>query len=359
MPPAILRRYLARQIYGAVGLVLLGFLALFAFFDLIGELGNLGNGGYQLRQIFAYVLLSIPARAYDLSPIAVLIGTLYALAHLAGNSEFTVMRGSGLSPLLATISLARISLVFVLVTFVLGEWIAPVSERAARSLKMRAMSSVIGQDLRSGLWFKDEGAFINVREAREADVLDDVLVYQFDSEMRLQSMTAARRGTHIENGVWKLEGVARTVFTLNGPRVERADSEQWQSALRPELLNVLIVVPEKMSILSLHNYSRHLTENKQKSERYEIAMWKKVLYPFTAFVMMALALPFAYLEARHGMIGLKVFFGIMLGIAFHMLNSLFSHVGLLRNWPPLSAAALPAVAFLMAALAMMWWVERR
>jgi len=359
LQPAILQRYLARQIYGAVGIVLLGFLALFAFFDLIAELGSLGNGEYQLRQIFAYVLLSIPARAYDLSPIAVLIGTLYALAQLAGNSEFTVMRGSGMSPLHASVILAKIGLIFVLATFVLGEWIAPVSEGAARSLKMRAMSSVIGQDLRSGLWFKDEGAFINVREARAADILDDVLVYQFDSELRLQSMTAARRGRHVANGLWKLEGVARTVFTPQGPSVERADSEEWQSALRPELLNVLIVVPEKMSILALYNYSRHLAENKQKSERYEIAMWKKVLYPFTALVMMALALPFAYLEARHGVLGPKVFLGIMLGIAFHMLNSLFSHVGLLRHWSPLSAAALPAVAFLMAAIAMMWWVERR
>ena len=51
--------------------------------------------------------------------------------------------------------------------------------------------------------------------------------------------------------------------------------------------------------------------------------------------MMALALPFAYMQARAGMVGVKVFLGIMLGIFFHMLNSLFSHIGLLQNWPPL------------------------
>jgi len=55
----------------------------------------------------------------------------------------------------------------------------------------------------------------------------------------------------------------------------------------------------------------------------------------------------------------KVFLGIMLGIFFHMLNSLFSHVGLLQNWPPFAAAALPSAAFLLAAVMMMWIVERR
>lgn len=355
----VLQRYLARQIYGAVGFVLVGFLSLFAFFDLIGELGSLGNGNYHLRQIFAFVLLSVPAHAYELSPVAVLIGTLYVLAQLAGNSEYTVMRGAGLSPGLAGLTLTKIGLVFVVFTFAFGEWVAPVSEQAAQSLKMRAMSSVIGQDLRSGLWFKDEGAFINVREAREADAISGVLIYKFDPEFRLQSVTSATRGEFTGSGRWRLEGVARTRFTPQGPRIERLQTEEWPSALRPELLNVLIVVPENMSIWALYNYSRHLAENRQKSERYEIAMWKKAFYPITVLVMMALALPFAYMEARHGMVGLKVFLGIMLGIMFHMLNSLFSHIGLLGSWPPVSAAALPVAAFFLAAVSMMWWVERR
>jgi lipopolysaccharide export system permease protein len=38
---------------------------------------------------------------------------------------------------------------------------------------------------------------------------------------------------------------------------------------------------------------------------------------------------------------------------------LFSHIGLLQNWPPLAAAVMPSTAFLAAAVAMMWWVERR
>ena len=122
--------YLARQIFAAVGFVLLGFLALFAFFDLIHELGDLGRGNYQLRQLFIFVLLSLPAHAYELFPVVVLIGTLYVLAHLASNSEFTVMRGSGMSPLNAAGVLARTGVAFVVLTFAFGEWIAPGAEEA-------------------------------------------------------------------------------------------------------------------------------------------------------------------------------------------------------------------------------------
>jgi lipopolysaccharide export system permease protein len=75
--------------------------------------------------------------------------------------------------------------------------------------------------------------------------------------------------------------------------------------------------------------------------------------------MMALALPFAYMQARAGMVGVKVFLGIMLGIFFHMMNSLFSHIGLLQNWPPIAAAAVPSAAFFLTAMGAMWLVERR
>jgi lipopolysaccharide export system permease protein len=125
------------------------------------------------------------------------------------------------------------------------------------------------------------------------------------------------------------------------------------------MLDALIVQPDRMSAWALHKYVQHLEVNRQKTELYDIALWKKLFYPLAALVMMALALPFGYMQARAGMVGLKVFLGIMLGIFFHLLNSLFSHIGLLQNWPPLSAAALPSVAFLLAAVGMMWWLERR
>jgi lipopolysaccharide export system permease protein len=141
--------------------------------------------------------------------------------------------------------------------------------------------------------------------------------------------------------------------------VQRTEEMDWSSVLTPDILAVLFVVPERMSAWNLYQYSRHLSDNRQKTGRYDIAMWKKLVYPFASLVMMALALPFAYIHVRAGGVGLKVFLGIMLGIVFHMMNSLFSHIGQLQSWQPLLSAALPSVVFLGAAALMMWWVERR
>ena len=354
-----LERYLARQIYAAAGFVMLGFLSLFAFFDLIRELADLGKVEYNLRQVFTFVLLSMPTHAYELLPVVVLIGTLYVLAHLASNSEYTVMRASGLSPRRAGLILAKIGLSFVVLTFVVGEWVSPWAEEAAQKVKLRAMSSMIGQDLESGLWFKDEGSFINVREARQTNQLAGVRIYDFDAEYRLRQITLAQRAEYAGKGVWHLHETMQTQFTPEGPRTKKSAESEWHSRVSPDMLDALIVKPERMSAWALHKYTEHLQGNRQRTERYEIALWKKLFYPAAALVMMALALPFAYMQARAGMVGVKVFLGIMLGIFFHMLNSLFSHIGLLQNWAPLISAVMPSIAFLAAAMTMMWWVERR
>ena len=354
-----LERYLAKQIYAAVGFVFFGFLGLFAFFDLIRELADLGKVEYNLRQVFTFVLLSMPSHAYELFPVVVLIGTLYVLAHLASNSEYTVMRASGLSPRRAGLMLVKVGLPFVLLTFVIGEWVAPWAEEMAQKVKIRAMSAMIGQDLQSGLWFKDEGSFINVREARQTNQLAGVRIYDFDAEYRLRQITLAQRAEYAGKGVWRLHETMQTQFTPEGPRTKKSAESEWHSRVSPDMLDALIVKPERMSAWALHKYTEHLQGNRQRTERYEIALWKKLFYPAAALVMMALALPFAYMQARAGMVGVKVFLGIMLGIFFHMMNSLFSHIGLLQNWAPLTAAIVPSLAFLTAAILMMWWVERR
>ena len=57
-----------------------------------------------------------------------------------------------------------IALAIGLITFIIGETVVPPSERAAQSLRLRERGGTAGKDLlRSGLWVKDEGSFINVR----------------------------------------------------------------------------------------------------------------------------------------------------------------------------------------------------
>ena len=125
------------------------------------------------------------------------------------------------------------------------------------------------------------------------------------------------------------------------------------------MISVVMVSPERMALGSLHQYVRHLEENKQRAGRYGVAFWKKIIYPFAALVMMWLALPFALGNQRSGNVSARVMTGVMLGIGFYLLNGLFSNLGVINSWPPLVSAAAPSVMFLALAVILMWGVDRK
>lgn len=351
--------HLWREIVAATLLVLAAFVSLFAFFDFIHELESLGKGGYDVQDAALYIALTLPGRAYEIMPIAVLIGALYALTLLARHAEITVLRSSGLSTAALLGTLGKIGIVFAAATFLLGEFVAPPAERAGQALRLAAKSQLVGQEFRSGLWVKDGQTFINVSEVLPDASLRGVRVFAFDADYRLKSLSEAASGRYASDRGWELSGVVQTHFETDGPRIERHVRIDWRSALTPDILAVLMVSPERMSLMNLYSYIQHLSENKQKTQRYEIAWWKKLVYPLATLVMLALALPFALGHERMTAVSVKVFAGVMLGIFFHMLNGLFSHLGMINGWRPVLAAVAPSVTFLFAAAVMLWWVERR
>jgi len=143
------RRLIYAEVAYAVLFVALGFLSLFFFFDLVDELSAVGKDGpkgYQLTHALLYVALLVPSHLYELLPIAVLIGCVFVLSRLAQSSEFTILRTSGLGPGLALKTMLQLGLVFVALTFLIGDYLAPPSDRAAQLLKGRFQGRItVGQ----------------------------------------------------------------------------------------------------------------------------------------------------------------------------------------------------------------------
>ncbi|PIV14335.1 MAG: LPS export ABC transporter permease LptG [Gallionellales bacterium CG03_land_8_20_14_0_80_55_15] len=356
----LLTRYLAKEIYASVALVFATLIMLFAFLDFIHELSVMGHGQYSLKYVLLFVVLTIPGHIYELFPVAVLVGTIFALVQLAAHSELTIFRASGVSSGQMLGALCKIALPLIVLSFVSGELIAPPSERMAQKLRLKVQNSAVSlQAFRSGVWVKDERNFVNVKSVLPDTSLSGIAIYSFDETFHLQKIISADSASYLKPGNWLLEGVVETRFDKLGVTTHASQSQQWGSALTPGIMSVMLVVPEQMSAYDLYKYAAHLKENKQKSARYEIAMWNKLVYPFALLVMMVLALPFASYQRRSGGVSVMVFLGIVLGLLFHFVGRLFASLGALNDWQPLFSATAMTGLFLLLAVAMLWRVEKR
>lgn len=354
----IITRYLLKEITASVLLIMLALIAMFSFFDLIQELESLGRGSYGLNKIILFVILSAPGHIYEIMPVAVLVGCMYSIGRFARHSELIILRVSGISLAGITLSLLKIGLLFTLITFLVGELVTPLSEKMAQRMRIKATDSVIVQDFKSGLWVKDGNSFVNVEEILPDSTLLNVHIYEFDHTFKLQTNSNAKHGQFADDQ-WQLKGVTQTHFDQDANHVTQLEKATWRSLIRPELLNVLLVLPEKMSAWNLYSYIKHLSINKQKTTRYEMALWSKLIYPLACMVMIMLALPFGFIQQRSTGTSTKIFIGIMLGVLYQILNRTFVHLGLLNDWAPLFSAITPTILFLMAGLSMLYFVDRR
>ena len=360
------RRLLYRDIAGSVLFVALAFLALFFFIDFVEELSSATRRGEPLAVAALRALFEAPGNLYELAPIAVLIGTIYALSRLAQASEFTILRTAGLGPTRALGLLMLPGAVFGVFTWGWGEWVVPQAERA--SVATSTATSRQGP----GAWLKTNGgsaplarsAAVHVGWASPDGRLHQVRIFEFDADSRLVRRIEAAAADVDRGGRWQLAQVTQTDWpalpTATAATVKSTltASLAWSSALTPDVVSAAVLPLHTMSTPDLWRYSRHLATQEQAAQRYEIRFWKRVLYPLACLVMTALALPFAYLHARSGGVGLKVFGGIMLGISFVLANHLAGHLGLLRDWTPWVAAAAPSLAYLLLSLAAFWWLVR-
>lgn len=250
-----IRRLLYGELLLSVLLVTLGFLSLFYFFDFVDELKSVSQyaaTGYTVVQALLYVALMLPSHLYELLPITVLIGTIFVMSRLAQSSEFTILRTSGLGPWLALRILLILGLFFVVLTFAVGDYIAPLSDKTAQLLKSRYQGKVtVGK---TGAWLKERQNnnnamnshfTVNVDSLTPDAGMRNVRILEFDEQGLLVSMTKSQSARFENNASWLLENVDRTEF--KSP-IERRILPQyhWPTQINAEMVATAVLQPDRM-----------------------------------------------------------------------------------------------------------------
>lgn len=354
----LIDRYIARNVTAGTLVVLLVIVSLDLLFSFLEESQDSGQGDYTAWQALLYVLLTTPYSAYQAFPFATLIGSLVGLGGLAARSELVVMRGTGISALAIARPLVTTGLLLALVSMGLGEWLAPWTDRLATELQTNATGARLSAGGESGFWARDGNRYVHARHVPEAEVLENLQIYAFQGA-RLDHITTAWRA-HYDGEAWVLLAPVTTRFAVDGSvRVDRAASARYRSKLKPDVLDVVVVEPEILPLAELWTYSRYLEHNGLDSSRYRLAFWVKVATPLATMTMLLLTVPLVFGSLRSANMGQRIFIGVLIGIAFFLLNRLLNRAALVFGLPPLVSALGPTVLFLGIALSGLVRLSRR
>jgi lipopolysaccharide export system permease protein len=345
-----LDRYIGQSVLLAMAVVLLALGGLDFLFTVFEELGDT-EGSYDTAAALSYVLLTLPRHLYELLPMTALVGALIGLGILAAGNELVALQAAGISRARIVLAVMKPTVLVIVLGLLLAEFVAPPLEVRGEVGKARASGEQVALS-RYGHWERDGAAFMHFNAIAPEGILYGVNVFVFDGQQRMVRTVTAERavfagGSTVAANHWVLENGVELVFahTDDGVTGSRNDftSQDWDLDLTPDLLQVLIVAPDRMAISDLYRYAQRFERQGQDADSYYLAFWKKVLQPFTTVALVLLAISFIFGPLRQVTMGLRVFTAICFGLGFTILQNLLHTMSLVYRFEPLVAVVLPLV----------------
>ena len=337
----ILSQYMMRTILAATALVLVVLLALAGLFEFIAELDDT-RGDYQTPQVILYTLLRLPQLAFEMLPVAALIGSLLGLGALAANSEIIVMRAAGLSIRKMSGMVAMTGAVLLVFTALLGEFIGPPLDYFARNMRLEARYGQDEDRLGNATWVRDGAVILHLERVSSEFEFGSIYLFLLNENNGLASIARAENSGIDKDDRWVLENLRETRFDDDGVRVVESTLAIEDFNIDAETLGISLVKPHSLSGRGLISYIAYLRRNSLDARRYETELWYRIARTATVLIMPVLALAFVFGSLRTGGAGARLMIGVVIGLSYYLASEMLANSGQVFNFDPAVIAWLPS-----------------
>lgn len=330
--------------------VLLSLITLFALFEEMDE----NQATYGLWEAGIYVLQTLPRRFDEILVYGLFLGYLIALGSLAETNELTICRVSGMSAQRLCLALAPSMILWLAISVIVAEFIAPASERTAEVGKLQAQYGDEALGLTGGLWLRDQQLYMRLNTIDEEGQIWGIEQLWLNDDKQLQTTIFAASGRYSEpEQMWLLQDVTRTELRNGVATQQSLDEWRWNNPITPELLaSQAFLDPNKMSMSALYRQIAFTRAQSLGVSEYELAFWNRVLKPLTFFGLTLFALAVVIGPLREVGMGVRLTFGIFAGLGFKYLQDLFAPAAIVFNIPALIAILIPIAVYWFAAIAL-------
>jgi lipopolysaccharide export system permease protein len=339
----VLDRYIVKTVTAAVALVAGVLLVLVGLFLFIGEQADVGTGQYGSLQALGFVAMNLPEQLFEFLPVAAMIGGLLGLGTLARSSELTVMRASGISILRIGGSVAIAGLLLTAVAVFVGEYLAPDLSQQAREQKAFARFSNLSFAGQGGVWVRDGNLIVKAEQHSGRGEFGGLLVFDLTDANQLRRVGRAVSAVALPGRAWELGAYAETAFEADRVVARSAGQERLQTVVSAEFLAVAASDPGRLSVRALAGIRAYLAANGQDTRRYDFALWSRVARMASILFAVLLALPFVFGSLRASGAGARATLGLVLGIAYFVLQKMVESGTVALRLDPLLLAWVPPV----------------
>ena len=348
---SILTRYILRRFWSIAIFTLIASVSIFITVDLMENLDKFIDTETGWQTIVRYYLLYIPQIAYLITPVVMLLTTVFSLGSLVRRSEITAMKAGGISPGRILRLLALQGLLVSIAVFYLGETL--VRDTAGdrneiyqtcikkRPPTLRQNSGHIYFQNDSSSMFSLDNFNLEQNEGRRAVFL------RFDGSTVTHRYDAKR--ITLSDSLWTMHEVHERILEPQNSLKFHKRLDLPELKLHPRDIQSLRAVPEEMNYSELGMLIDRLRQAGARISRWQVDAQIKLASPFTNLMIILLGVPLALRRNRGG---LAVGFGLSLLLCFlyYGLQVVLRNMGYKELVSPEIAAWFPNMLVLAFAL---------
>jgi lipopolysaccharide export system permease protein len=349
-------RYIAKTLLSYTLVVLVVWLSIYSFFNFLSEIKDVGQESYTILSAIKYIILKMPEVTYSQASPVILLGCILGMGHLATTNQLLIFRISGASILTITGITLKNALIFVIAIIAIGEAVAPITSNFAELGRTNALGNIAVPTSQEGFWIRDGNNFINVKKNIDGKLFSGITVIEVNSSNKIERVIKSENAVFDGNS---LDMSGSEIFSIDDSSVfdnislKERNSYNKTVSFDQDLIDSLKKKPKDLTTWTIIKQIQFLSDNKLRSEIFEVELYKRLIKPVTLVAMILLAMLFIFGSTRDITLGRKIFFGIALGLSFEMLSRIASALSLSFDFSPLISAVFPSTLVMLISITLL------
>jgi lipopolysaccharide export system permease protein len=324
----LLDKYVIIQFIKNLAFALLCFIIIFILVDLFENLDKFIDNKVNLALVFSYYISFIPEIIKLITPISMLLATLFTVGRMMNFNEIVAIKNAGISLSRFLVPFLVIGLVVTGFSIYFNNWLVPEANKKKFFIERNYLGKGRPQPGLEKLYFQDsKNQLILIESFREIDLTAaklTLLQYNPDTLTILLKRIDANQ-MKWENNQWVFYDVNERDFTtLPGTLKYYSRLEQNQLSgynainLVPQQITKKQLKPDEMNYNEMDDFIDSMIKGGQNADRQLVDFYSKISFPFSSIIVIIFGISISTGSKKRK--GLAMQFGISILVSFIYLG---------------------------------------
>jgi len=362
-PMKIFDKYILKQFIMTTVFGLITFMMIFLIIDLMENLDDFLDNNVANDIIIQYYIAFLPEIVKLMTPVAVLLASLFTTGKLAANNELTAMKAGGMSIYRYMFPLITVAFLVSGVSVYFNGWVVPYANQQKFSIERRYLNKNLESTARTNIYLQDGKkriVYISYYDGRSGTGTRASIQEFSDSSL----ISIAQRWDGLQftwdsvSSTWSMSLGRQRIFSATGEQVIPFGTYIFRDlSFTPKDIVKKVERPEEMNYTELGEFIERQQNSGNDTARWMVDYHNKVAFPFASVIVVLFGIPFSF-GKRKGGIAVQVGISaavVFIYMVFMKISNVFGYNGDLN---PLLTAWLANIIFFTAGVVNIFRVNK-